>query len=51
MCFFGIGLYTVSWGMLGLCLLLAGKEVIPLYAIMQKTFDLFVFAISKNGNP
>lgn len=54
MCFFGVGLYVVSWGMLGLCVLLTGKEGIPyvrdLLKKLSTSLPLCSHAPKKDGN-
>ncbi|OGP53341.1 MAG: hypothetical protein A2Y65_05480 [Deltaproteobacteria bacterium RBG_13_52_11] len=52
---FGVGLYAISWGMLGLCLLLADKEGIPpLCDLLKKlliSLPLRANGPKKDGNP
>jgi hypothetical protein len=52
---FGAGLYAISWGMLALCLLLAGKEgILQVHDLLKKrltSLSLRFNGHKKDGNP
>ncbi len=53
-CFFGFVLYAVSWGMLGFCVLLTGREGIPYVRNLLKKLSASLPLLSnspkKDGN-